>query len=148
MKILRITFIVAFLAAGCDKTITLPTDGSKVKKIAFPCGSVSIKAIKSFGPGYTISHEFSLDTPIQLNFDSLDIRYKNKVLPFDVSDENGSKIDEDVIMIMGDDTVNIYIGQNLVTNDTLFVQIKGFMICEGTSVSDDKLTIVLEDYPN
>lgn len=147
MKTLKIIFIIAFLTTGCDKTITLPTDGSEVKRIEFPCGSVSIKAIKSFGPGYTISHEFSLNKEVQLDFNSLELQYKNKILPFEVSDANGNKIEEDMISIMGDNAINIYIGQNLVTNDTLFVQMQGFMICEGTSVYDDKLTIVLEDHP-
>jgi len=149
MKKALYIFLLVFSSTfySCDKTITLPIDNATEKKIDFPCGSVSIKAAKSFGPGYTISHQFNLINQVTLYFDSLKIENKEMQLEFEITDETGKNIDERIFIISNKKYINLHIRQNLQTGDTLIVNVRGFIICKGVSVYDDSLRIILNDHP-
>jgi hypothetical protein len=148
---MKIGFIICILilgVKGCDPVTVLPTDGSEEKNIDFLCGKVSISATKSLGPGYIISHKFNLNKEIRLYFDSLQAIYHNKPLHYEILDaQSGYLITDKNITLNDKRIINLDIDDNLQTGDTIFVHMQGFMICEGTSVYDDKLTIVLEDHP-
>ncbi len=139
--------VFSFTFYSCDKTITLPIDDATGKKIDFPCGSVSIKATKSFGPGYTISHQFNLINQVTLYFDSLKIENNGTQLEFDITDETGKNIDEKILNVSNKKYINIHIRQNLQTGDTLVAYVKGFIICNRVSVYNDSLRIILNDHP-
>lgn len=62
-------------------------------EISFSCGNLSITSAKSLGPGYFISHNFTLSKEIKLYFDSLQIRHAGNLLNYEVVDaENGNLI--------------------------------------------------------
>lgn len=147
MKIITISLIAAILIPGCDKTIKLPIDDKDGKKIDFACGNVVITAIKSFGPGYTISQKFSLTKEVSLYFDSLKIDNKGSVLQFEITDGNAHDVKENIITFSGQNNINVHIPQNLQTGDALVVRMKGFLMCNGMSVYNDQITIVLKDHP-
>lgn len=135
-KMIKIPSILFFLVTtvflhSCDKTITLPIDDADGKKIDFFCGSVSISASKSFGPGYTISHQFNLINQVTLYFDSLKIENKGTQLEFEITDETGKSIVEKILNVSNKKYINLHIRQNLQTGDTLVVYVKGFIICKG-----------------
>jgi hypothetical protein len=138
--------LMAGLAVSCDRTITLSVDEAKTKEIEFPCGRVSITAIKSFAPGYTISHRFALTKPVTLHFDSLRIEHRGTPLAFEITDENGGTINEKTITLSEEKVINAYIGENMAEGSTLLVNLKGFMVCDGASVYNDKVTVVLKEY--
>ncbi|NJN26350.1 MAG: hypothetical protein HC819_10405 [Cyclobacteriaceae bacterium] len=148
---MKIGFIICILilgVKGCDPVTVLPTDGSEEKNIDFPCGKVTILVTKSLGPGYIISHEFNLNKEITLFFDSLQIIYHNKLLLYEILDaQTGNLITDKNLTLNEKRIINLDIDENLQPGDSLFVQMQGFMICEGMSVYDDKLTIILEDHP-
>lgn len=149
---IKILSILSFLATSiffhsCDKTITLPINDANGKKIDFPCGSVLINATKSFGPGYTISHQFNLTHQVTLYFDSLKITNNGTQLEFEITDGTAKNIDEKILSVTNNKYINLHIRQNLQTRDTLVVNIKGFIICNGLSVYNDNLRIVLNDHP-
>jgi|688.fasta_scaffold385138_1 hypothetical protein len=149
---IKIPSILFFLVTtvflhSCDKTITLPIDDADGKKIDFLCGSVSISASKSFGLGYTISHQFNLINQVTLYFDSLKIENKGAQLEFEITDETGKSIAEKILNVSNKKYINLHIRQNLQTGDTLVVYVKGFIICNGVSIYNDSLRITLNDHP-
>jgi len=145
MKALILIALISASIAGCDPLITFPIDDSDKKKINFSCGSISIKVVKSLGPGFIINQEFQLTEEISVLFDSLNIKYKGSSINFDVFDAlNKKNIKDREISINGVNTINIKIPDNLERGDTLFVQMKGYMMCEGASVYDNEIVVILK----
>lgn len=142
MKAISIIFILAFFVRGCDPVITLPVDDSDSKRIIFSCGSVSIKAVKSLGPGYIISHNFDLNREIKLYFDSLNISHNGNLLSYEVVDAKNQKlVIDDMLTLNKKRIINIDINRELKTGDTLLVNLKGFLMCDGTSIYNDLIKI-------
>ena len=137
--------VCSVLLHGCDPTIHMSIDAACQKNLDFPCGSVSLRAAKSFGPGYQIQHYFDLVSPVTLYFDSLKITHHGTKLKFDIFDENHVKINERVINVSGKKYLYIIVAQDSVKDDSFVVSLTGFMVCKSGSVYDGDLKIVLTD---
>jgi hypothetical protein len=145
MKAIIITMLILVSLAGCDPVITFPIDDSSKKKLNFTCGTLSVKAVKSLGPGYIINQEFQLTKEISIFFDSLNIKHKGSPVMFDIFDaQKKSIITEREISVNGKEIINLKISDNFESGDTLLLQMKGYIICEGASVYDNEIVVILK----
>lgn len=147
MRYIISVLLASILASSCDKTILFPIDGSNGKELHFPCGHVSITASTAFRPGYNISHSFTLTKEVTLYFDSLKVEHKGQSLAFEITDGDGNSIDKPSISFSDRKIFNARTSQYLKSGDTLFVSMKGFIFCNGSSVYNDRLRVVLSDNP-
>jgi hypothetical protein len=147
MRYIVLFIITSFLITSCDKTILFPIDGSKGKELHFPCGHVSITASTAFRPGYNISHNFTLTKEVTLYFDSLKVEHRGQSLDFEITDGEANSINSKSISFSSKKIINARTSQYLKSGDTLFVSIKGFIFCNGSSVYNDKLIVILSDKP-
>jgi hypothetical protein len=131
---------------SCDRTVLLTIDGDVKKELNFTCGKVLINSAFSFGPGYRISQNFDLSAQIILDFDSLKVIHKGIKQPIRATYETGELVTEKKITVKGEKLINIFVNfpDNLEPGDTLLVRMKGYMLCEGTSVYDDEIVVLLK----
>lgn len=145
MKVIVLTTLILASIAGCDPIITFPIDDSDKKRLTFPCGTLSIKVVKSLGSGYIINQEFQLTNETSVFFDSLNIKNRGSPVMFEIFDaQNKSMITEREISLNGKEIINLKISDNFEPNDTLLVQMKGYIICEGVSVYDNEIVVKLK----
>lgn len=130
--------------SSCDRTIFLLIDGSQEKTINSPCGSLSIKSSSRFIPGYGVYQTFTMEKDVQLYFDSLKIEFKGKLVPYKITNGIGGSIDNKTISVSDNFNINIHTNQFL-DGDSLLVRMKGFFICEGKSVYDDDIIIIINE---
>jgi hypothetical protein len=147
MRYIVLFILTSILTTSCDKTILFPIDGSNGKELYFPCGHVSITASTAFRPGYNISHNFTLTKEVTLYFDSLKVEHKGQSLDFEITDGNANSIESKSISFSGKKIINARTSQYLKSGDTLFVSMKGFIFCNGSSVYNDRLIVILSDKP-
>lgn len=145
MKVITLITLILASIAGCDPVITFPIDDSDKKQLNFSCGNLSMKVVKSLGPGYIINQEFQLTKEILVYFDSLNIKYKGSPVIFDVFDaQKKSNITDREISINEKEIINIKIPYNFETGDTLLLKMKGYISCEGASVYDNEILVLLK----
>lgn len=146
MKKYLFVLISAVVLSSCDRTVLLPIDGDVEKRLNFACGKVLVNSAYSFGPGYRISQKFDLSIPVNLNFDSLKVIHKGIEQPFRITDETGKVIDETNIIVGQEKLINIFVNfpDSLGPGDTLYVRMKNYILCEGVSVYDDDIFILLK----
>lgn len=148
IQIRKITYILLIFVStfySCDKSRIFPIDGINGKNIDFSCGNVSIKFMKSLGPGYIINHQFNLTDEVTLYFDSLKIYHKEIQLEYEPTKEFGEKVNEKIFNLSGKRMINLHIPfpRTQMKGDTLLVSVKGFMVCNGVSVYSETLKIIL-----
>ncbi|MCF1753246.1 hypothetical protein [Mariniradius sediminis] len=138
-----VSIVVLF---SCDRTVLLTIDDDVKKEFDFSCGSVMINSAYSFGPGYRISQHFYLSTQVILDFDSLKMIHKGIEQPFRVTDETLELVIEKKKIVKGEKLINIFVDfpDNLKPGDSLLIRMKGYIICEGTSVYDDEIVVLLK----
>jgi hypothetical protein len=146
----KISQILGFLYScilihSCVPYFHLQIDGACEKSINFPCGRVSLSASRSLGLGYDISYMFDLSTPVTLHFDSLKIMHHGTPLKFEIFDEASNNIEQKIMNLSNKKNLVVRIPQDSLNIDTLIVSLNGFMVCDGVSVYDGDLKIVLTD---
>ncbi|MDL2222958.1 hypothetical protein LJB98_02555 [Bacteroidales bacterium OttesenSCG-928-M11] len=135
----------AISIVSCDPFIKIRMNDSLERSFNLPCGNLSVRGRAMGKQLFTIDMRYDLIGELWLNPDSLEISYKSTNLEFELWEaEHDIKIDNKMT-IKG--SGRIFLSFDTFKNartDTIIVNTKGFLSCEGKSIFPDTISIIID----
>ena len=115
-------------------------DGNKTKHFDFSCGLLAVTARRSLSLGYIIALEFKLNKEVQLHFDSLSLKHKEKVFPYELNNEKWEVVEDSTFSVIGDTIIYVVLNQNILDESTkLILSMDDVVKCNGVFLKQDDI---------
>ena len=135
---------ICFFLMGCEfGHYLLINDTGTQKNISFQCGELSMSAKEVAINHFFIDISYTLVKEVVFYSDSLQIQYRDHVLPFNVSVTSKNQ-EESKLMIRdrGKISVQFSIGGGIGKGDTIMIKGNGYIYCDNTGVDVGTINLI------